>query len=418
MTPSSAATTDNSDLPYLDLSAEDFTATGPEIRAAREKGWCARTNFGLAVLRAAEIRDLLRDPRLRQGLYAWPAQNGITDGLLDHFWRTMVSSVEGEDHKRLRRLVSPAFGPRLMEELAPRFRSIANELVDDFGEDGECEFVSAFATPYAAHALIMTLGLDHADASEVSGWAMDIAPAFGINIATERDRIEAALHRLYKYTDGLIEQRRGSPKDDAVSRLVMAHEEGDKLSDDELQTTIATLIFAGMDTTRNQVALAVRLFCNHPDQWQALAQAPELATNAVEEVMRVSPTVLWISREATEDFEFEGVHIGAGTTLHVFPESGGTDPLYVGEAEFDITAERPRQFGFGGGPHHCLGHFLARTDMREALIVLTERLHSPQLTGTPNLVPESGLWGPVNLPVAFGPDSGSKERHDLPLEAK
>jgi cytochrome P450 len=121
--------------------------------------------------------------------------------------------------------------------------------------------------------------------------------------------------------------------------------------------------------------------------------------------MRTRPTVTWTTREATEDFEFDGIPIARGTTLHLFSESSGTDPRVVGDNPgFDITAEgRPRHFGFGGGRHYCLGHFIARGDMGEALALLAKRLPDLRHDGEPTFLPDSGNTGPVELPIAFDP---------------
>ena len=106
-------------------------------------------------------------------------------------------------------------------------------------------------------------------------------------------------------------------------------------------------------------------FLDNPAQWRLLASQPELGKKAVEEVMRVNPTVTWVTREALEDFTFEGLDIAAGTTVHLFSQSAGTDPRAFPDSAFDIEAERKPHFGFGGGAHHCLGHFVARGDMSE-----------------------------------------------------
>jgi cytochrome P450 len=137
--------------------------------------------------------------------------------------------------------------------------------------------------------------------------------------------------------------------------------------------------------------------------------------------MRIRPTTTWVTREATADFTFDGLAIRAGTTLHLFCESAGTDPGDAGDAGpgdarsgdmgsgdvvagFDITAcERRPHFGFGGGIHYCLGHYVARTDMCEALTVLARRLRQPRPAGQAAWLPDSGNTGPVRLPIAFLP---------------
>jgi cytochrome P450 len=127
--------------------------------------------------------------------------------------------------------------------------------------------------------------------------------------------------------------------------------------------------------------------------------------------MRIRPTTTWVTREATADFTFDGLAIRAGTTIHLFCESAGTDPGDAGDAGsgaamagLDITAgERRPHFGFGGGIHYCLGHYVARTDMCEALTVLARRLREPRPAGPAVWLPDSGNTGPVRLPIAFVP---------------
>ena len=162
-----------------------------------------------------------------------------------------------------------------------------------------------------------------------------------------------------------------------------------------------------MDTTRNQLSLGLMTFIEHPDQWRLLADRPELGAAAVEEVMRVNPTVTWITRQATEDLTFRGLDIPAGTTIHLFVEAADTDPRVFGEAPFDITATREHHLGFGGGVHHCIGHWLSRIDMREAFPILARRLRDPVLAGPVPQRSASGLTGPIGLPIRFAPGERS-----------
>ena len=182
--------------------------------------------------------------------------------------------------------------------------------------------------------------------------------------------------------------------------LVQAQRDEEKLSATELKQTLALLVFGGFDTTRNQLGLAIQTFMQHPDQWRLLAENPDLGGAAVEEVMRVNPTVTWVTREALEDFTFADLDIKAGTTLHLFSESAGTDPRAV-DGGFDITIERPPHFGFGGGAHHCLGHFVARSDMSLALPLLAQRMPNVELDGEAEWLPLSGNTGPNRLPLKF-----------------
>jgi cytochrome P450 len=389
------------DVPYFDVSDPDFSVSSAQVRAARERSWYARTNFGLAVLRYEQTSVLLKDRRLRQGSFAWPEQHGITEGLLHRWWSLIMLSVEGDDHRRLRRLANPAFSRALMEKMVPGFRRLAAELIDAFAGRGRCEFVSEFAEPYSARVLCRLVGLDEARWRDLSHWSTDIGLAFGVTIARDRDRIEAGLENMYGLAGELIAERRATPGDDVISALVAAHDGAATLSHEELVAMITLIVFGGMDTTKNQLGLALQLFIEHPGQWELLAQRPDLAARAVEELIRWNPTVVWTTRRAEEDIVLDGVEIPAGTTLHLLSPPANTDPLAVGGEPFDITLERRAHFGFGGGAHHCLGHWLARIDMREALPILARRIPNPRLERPPVLRRVSGVTGPVELPIVF-----------------
>jgi cytochrome P450 len=397
---------ETADVPYFDISDPSFSASSEQVRAARAASWFARTKFGLAVLRYDEVSALLKDRRLRQGSFAWPAQNGIEQGLLSEWWSEIMLSKEGDDHRRLRRLGNPAFSRALIERMVPEFQELAKELIDGYSDRGRCEFVSQFAEPYAARVLCKLVGMDEGHWDDLARWSTDMGLSFGITIREDLERIEAALTNLYAVSDELIAQRRIDPGDDVVSSLVQAHDTQDgRLSDIELRAMVSLIIFGGMDTTKNQLGLAMQLFVDHPDQCALLAERPELGANAVEELIRWNPTVMWATRRSTEDLEFRGLAIPEGTTIHLLSYPANTDPLAIGEGSgFDITAERPAHFGFGGGAHHCIGHWLARIDMREALPLIARRMRNPRYERPPVVRPVSGLTGPVELHIEFDPE--------------
>jgi cytochrome P450 len=423
-------------VPFFDIADPAFSVTSAQVRQAREAGWYARTSYGLAVLRYDQVSRLIRHPDLRQGSRLWPAHHGITSGPFADWWASWVLNMEGEEHHRLRRLLNPAFSRRIVEPLRPRFGALAAELVDGFAEPGRCEFMAEFAEPYAARVIAILLGIPEEEWPTIAAESAAVGLAMGVRIREHLPRIEAALAALYAYADALIADRQRSPRDDFVTCLVQAQagppgppgeheagrpgkargrEAGDSgeagLTAAELRDSLVLLIFGGFDTTRNQLGLAMRAFLDHPAQWRLLAERPELGPPAVEEVMRIRPTTTWVTREATADFTFDGLVISAGTTIHLFCESAGTDPGDAGDAGsggavagFDITAgERRPHFGFGGGIHFCLGHYVARTDMCEALTVLARRLREPRPAGEAAWLPDSGNTGPVRLPIAFDP---------------
>jgi cytochrome P450 len=347
---------------------------------------------------------LLRDPRLRQGSYAWPAHNKVTGKFADWWLRILLNRV-GDDHARLRRLVNPAFSPKLIIPLQPIFADLANDIVDKFASSGRFNFVAEFSEPYAARVTCVLLGLDQSEWRRLADITADMGLALGVNFKQDVGKIDRATDALFEYAHHVIEERRARPPgDDFISQLLQANEDKDALSDQELYDMVVLAVFGGIDTTRNQLGLAMSMFVENPDQWRLLADRPDLARNAVEEVMRVRPTTTWVTREAMEDFTYRDLEFKRGTTIHLFSESAGTDPQHFTPG-FDIAAQRKTHFGFGGGVHHCFGHFIARSDMTEALKLLARRIRNPRYDGAPTWLPDSGNTGPVKLPIAFDLES-------------
>jgi cytochrome P450 len=390
-------------VPYLDVADPAFSVRSAQVRRAREAGWYARTSYGLAVLRHDQVARLIRHPGLRQGSRLWPAHHGVTSGPFAEWFASWVLNTEGGAHHRLRRALNPAFSRRIIDRLRPRFDALAGELADGFAPRGRCEFMSEFAEPYAARVIAILLGIPEQDWATIAAHSAAVGLAMSVRIAEHLPRIEAALAALYGYADTVIAGRRASPRDDFVTCLVRAPDGEVQLSTSELRDSLVLLIFGGFDTTRNQLGLGMQAFLDHPGQWRLLGERPELGPAAVEEVMRVSPTTTWVTREAIAGFTFDGLDIAAGETIHLFCESAGTDPR-AGGGDFDITAAgRPAHFGFGGGIHYCLGHLVARADMCAALTVLSRRLRGPRAAGPATWLPDSGNTGPVRLPITFTP---------------
>lgn len=387
----------------FDLSDPAFDTTSAQVHAAREEDWFVETNLGWAVVRHAEASVLLKDRRFQQGNAKWPAQNGINSGMFSDWWKETLLSLEGDDHARLRRLLMPAFRNKTIAAMRPRFQALADELVDGFVERGEVEFVSEFAEPYSARIICLLLGLPEDEWHQVARWADDLGASFSITVGEQVPRIEAALAGLHGYVDEVIADRQAHPRDDLVTTLLNAQESEGRLSRHELGVALVFLAFAGMETTRNQLGLALQTLLGHPDQWRLLGERPDLGGQAVEEVMRVNPTVTWVTREATEDVDFQGLHIPEGGIVQMLSHASGTDPRAVPDPSFDITQLRTPHLGFGSGAHHCLGHFVARTDMAVALPLLARRMPDAEPDGPGEWMPVSGNTGALRFPIRFTP---------------
>lgn len=252
----------------------------------------------------------------------------------------------------------------------------------------------------------MILGIDEHDWKKIHELASTIGLGLGITIQENIAQIDEAIVELTQYAELLVRSRRESPKNDILSALVEARDEdAGKLSDQELINLIILLIFAGIDTTRNQLALAVESFAKQPDQWEKLAENPQhYSARAVEEALRVNPIGRWISREAAETFQHKERTIEKGTTLHLFTMTSATDPAEFDNPDrIDLDAERSPHFAFGGGLHHCLGHFVARADIGVALSTMATRMTDLRVGEGAEWLPDSGNTGANKLPITFTP---------------
>lgn len=402
-----ATPTDHPDVPYLDIASPTFAMSSEQVRDARERSWYAKTNYGYGVLRYREVSELLKHPSLNQGSAKWPDHHGVHSGLFHEWWSKNLLVLEGEEHHRIRRLLNPAFSPTVARRLEPEFAEIATELIDAMkvksASGAEIEFIGDFAEPFATRALCAMMGLSHEHWPFIADRANTVGYALSVSIKEDIERIDVAVQELYDFVDQLIRERQADPGQDVVSRLVQFSEAGDKLTDAELRNALVLMLFGGMDTTRNQLGLILQTYMRNPEQWELLAEHPEeLAKPALEEGLRANPTTRWVTREANEDFEYQGLHVEQGTTVHLFTMSSGTDPEAYPDPEINIEAEgRKPHHTFGGGVHHCLGHYIARADMSVALPLLAESFTDISCPGGDTWLPDSGNHGPIRLPITF-----------------
>ena len=349
------------------------------------------------------VRTVLRDPRFITAHGLGLDLQGVTSGPLWERATKNILGLDGDEHHRLRRLVSKAFAPRGAERLRTLIVDVITELVDPLARVGHCDLVSEIARRYPTPIICVLLGAPRDDWQLFSAWTDDIKKLFDWNVANDGPAIVAAWDQLDAYLEEMLARRRRHLTDDLISDLIRAEDDGDRLTHDELLMLAATLLGAGTDTTRNQLAAAVQVLCDHPLQWALLAQHPELATNAVHEVMRYCPIIFGTIRKAAEDVELAGVTIPAGTLVLANTAAANRDPaVYDAPGQLDITREdSPAMLTFGGGVHYCLGAHLARLKLTQALRVITQRMSNPRRTGAAPWKAISGITGPISLPIQF-----------------
>ncbi len=414
-----------------ELELPVFDHTDPALRGerfhqamaqVRSEGWLAEGPFGYVVLDRESAEFFLRT---RSAIF--PGMKiaeifGVTEGPLYEQMKRNILHVNGPDHQRLRNLVNPALSPRAVERYRPAMREFLEQLLaqatassaasanghPDHG-NFRCEFVEAFAKPYPSLAIATVMGAPLTDAPRLHHWSNWIQRQFdAASMASELEQISEAVEEFYEYAEALVGARRQTPGDDLISKLIEAEEQGDRLSDVECINLVFNVLVGGVDTSQSQLAHAIRLLAEHPDQWALLAERPSLAPQAVEEALRFEPITPFTARILTEEVSFRDVTFPEGTVLMVCAFTGNRDldAEAAGRSDpnrFDITADygRARLLTFGAGVHYCLGANLARVELQEGLSFLAQRLRGLELDGEPVFESVSGIYGLAELPIRF-----------------
>jgi len=397
------------DLPMLDTAGLERSEAVSAIVEARQNHWLLRTPLGFSLTRHQDAVACLRDRRFHSALSLIPQMAGVEPGGYLERRRRSILAMEGDEHTRLRRLVAPAFTPAAADQLRPFMHDVISQLVDAIVPNGDCELVGGVCEPYPIPIICELLGAPKSDWKLFSKWATDIFRIFNQDLATDLPAIERASDQLEEYIRSLIEQRRASAESDLLSRLIAVEESGDRLSTDEMVMLAESVLMAGTDTTRNQLACCVALFAECPDQWALLVDHPEMAPRAVEESMRYLGAVRGTARIASEDIESRNVLFPKGTLIFIPLAGVNRDPDIFEEPDtFDISRQSSgQQMTFGSGIHHCLGAALARAELQEALTVLARQMPSITLGGPIEWKPATfGIWGPARLPLRFRSSNG------------
>lgn len=313
-------------------------------------------------------------------------------------------TVDDPDHRRLRGLVSKAFTPRYIEGLRPLVQELADELLSQVQGHGEMDLVKDYAYPLPINVISNMLGVPKADQAQIQIWSDAIA--HGLGFERPEPGIAEQLRAFGEYTAQLVADKRKKPADDLISQLIAIEEDGDRLSEAELNSMITLLIFAGHETTSNLIATGTLMLLDHPEQLEKLKSDLRLVPSAVEELLRFNgPSTVAGPRFATEDTELGGQQIKKGDMVLVVSKSANRDENeFMQPEELDITRKINRHLAFGQGIHMCLGAPLARMEGDIAFTTLLTRMPRLRLS----IPRENVKWNYAllsqslaSLPVAF-----------------
>jgi len=328
--------------------------------------------------------------------------------------RSLIDS-DPPDHTRLRRLVARSFTPKNIRRWEDTVRQITEELLDAFIEKGEGDWVDEVAAPLPIKVILTMLGVPVDDADylvelsnylvEGTGETQSIPPdAFGNSTELRLLPFNSpASHALFEYGEKIGNERRQNPQDDLVTSLVQAEEDdGDRLSGNEYRNLFHLLVFAGNETTRTAISHGAMALADNPDQWQRVLDDPSMIEAATDEILRWSSPVLHMRRTTSEPTELAGTQIGAGEKVVMWYASANRDEtVFPDPFRFDVGRADNQHFAFGGGgPHMCLGAFLARLEINVLLEEMTKRNMHLTRTGEPARAPSNFVHGVLSVDMA------------------
>ena len=281
------------------------------------------------------------------------------------------------DHTRIRKIVQGCFGPKRFKAIEPQIRAIVESAIDAFAGRGEADLLAEFAYDVPALVLFRLLGVPQSDVRDVKDWAASRALLTWGNLSPDEQIPHAHnMVRYWSYCQALVASRHETPSDVLPGDLVALQNEGAEITDHEIASICYSLLFAGHETTTTLMSNAIRELLAHGSSWTDLRDDPSLIANAIEEVLRFSPSIVAWRRRAKADAIVGGVAIPEGSDLVLVMGSGNRDEEVFGDGEaFDIRRANARNhISFGYGIHFCLGFQLAKLETSIALEALSRRL--------------------------------------------
>ncbi|MGX1476330.1 UNVERIFIED_CONTAM: cytochrome P450 [Streptomyces canus] len=378
-----------------------------ELRAKGRVQYFEPTNQWL-VPHHADVSALLRDRRLGRtyqhrfthedfGRTAPPAAHEPFHTLNDHG----MLDLEPPDHTRIRRLVSKAFTPRTVEQLRPYVTNLAGELVDRLVAEGGGDLLTDVAEPLPVAVIAEMLGIPESDRAPLRPWSADICGMYELN--PPEDVAARAVRASVEFSDylrELIAERRKHPSDDLISGLIAAHDEGDRLTEQEMISTCVLLLNAGHEATVNATVNGWYALFRNPEQLAALRADHSLVPRAVEELMRYDTPLQLFERWVLDEIEIDGTTIPRGAEIALLFGSANHDPATFPNPErLDLTRTDNPHISFSAGIHYCIGAPLARIELAASMTAVLERAPTLALAADPARKPNFVIRGLEGLSV-------------------
>ncbi|GGX49510.1 MULTISPECIES: cytochrome P450 [Streptomyces] len=356
----------------------------------------------------ADVSALLRERRLGRtyqhrfthedfGRTAPPPEHEPFHVLNDHG----MLDLEPPDHTRIRRLVSKAFTPRTVEQLKPYVRRLAGELVAGLVEAGGGDLLTDVAEPLPVAVIAEMLGIPESDRGQLRPWSADICGMYELSPSPET--AEKAVRASVEFSDYLLEliaARRKEPGEDLISGLIAAHDEGDRLTEQEMISTAVLLLNAGHEATVNATVNGWWALFRNPGQLSALRADHSLIPSAIEELMRYDTPLQLFERWVLDEIEIDGTTIPRGAEIAMLFGSANHDPeVFEAPAALDLTRKDNPHISFSAGIHYCIGAPLARIELAASMSALLDQAPTLRAATAPDRKPNFVIRGLEGLRV-------------------
>jgi cytochrome P450 len=378
------------------VKRSDFIAMSREVA---KDAWIARSAFGYNVLSYDDVSFIVKDSRWHAAVGLLADMNPYTTPEFKARRKTGMLAIDGEAHRRLKKLVSPYFSPALAEQMRPQMREVILELIEPF-VGTEFDISKEVFSKYPTKIVCNILGIPDERLSDFNRWAGDLLSNWGNDFSKSTEIILASQKEMDEYLGFVIAERRKNPQTDLISMLVSSRDEGDSLEDEEIMTLVETLVIAGMDTIHHQLGIMLLLLLENPHIWTDFVSNIKNRNKIIEELLRIDGTVCNTGRIASEDIEHNGVLFPKGTVIFVNLATANLDSKVFTEPDSVNLTHEEQHFAFGGGLHKCVGASLARAEIQVALDVIAETMPTIRMSGEVLYSPENSVvYGPVSLIV-------------------
>ena len=382
----------------------------PYLAALRDDApvhWSERLN-SFVVMRYDDVHALIRDRGMLGSVTLNDPLATLTGQVSEKAQRRRVDKMmirrDGDDHLRLRRLVSKVFTPRALQQWRARAESVVDRLLDDVAEKGKIDAMQEYALQLPVTIISEMLGMPMTDLPQLREWSRSLSKGLDHFISEEDEEVAAVAGRsMFEYIEEVVEHKRAHRSSDILSSLIEAEEQGRRLETEEIQAQVMLLYIAGHETTVNLIGNGLAQMFRAPEQMDRLRVDPALDANAVEEVLRFNSPVQLTRRVNQDPLEFDAVTIARGSMVTLALASANRDPRKWGPTvdEFDIARPGANEHvSFGAGAHFCLGASLARLEGQVALPRIVRRFPRMEPDYTePAWAPRMTLRGVDTLPV-------------------